>query len=153
MALFHQSDRLFEVGAVVEPGRWGSTVLQAGQAHHHFFRELFLELWRISQTDVAVSRLECAFAFEDRHAAIGWASGSQSHCYEVEPIEHSAPSARVDMLWLTWMGEPQATFERTVSQCRSYWKGQSTAAAASHANPVWEWLFGCGLRVIGSDLT
>lgn len=148
MALFHQSERLLGVGETVQPGRWGTTILAAGQAHQFFFREQFLELWRTTQTDVQVSRLACTFAFEDRDAGAAWSSEDSSHYYVVEPVDLAAPRARLDMLWVTWMGEPHSSFDRTVSQCRAYWEGMSTADVAQHAQAAWEWLFGCALRII-----
>ena len=148
MELFHQCERLLNQGEIIEPGRWGSTVLAAGQAHQHFFREQFLELWRVTQTRVQVSRLACSFAFEDRDAATEWADGDSSHSYVVEPVNPDVSYARLDMLWLTWMGEAQSTFERTRSQCRAYWNGDSTRDVAQGAQPRWERLIPCGLRVV-----
>ncbi len=146
--MWHQSELILADGDTISPGRWGATILATGESHPFFFREQFLELWRVSHTQVQVSRLACSFAFEDRRAAIAWAEDDSSHCYEVEPVDPEALSARVDMLWLTWMGEPNATFERTEAQCRRYWEGHSTGDLSPHAQPQWEWLFSCALRVL-----
>lgn len=147
MTLWHQSEQLLDVNEVVEAGRWGRTVLAAGQHHRFFFREQLLELWRVSESHVAVSRLACTYAFDDLCTARSWAAADSTYCYEVEPVDLAAPIARLDMLWLTWMGEPASSFDRTISQCRSYWEGRSTRDVADHATPQWEVLLGCGLRI------
>ncbi len=61
--LWHQSERVLVPGDTIEPGRWGRTVLASGEHHPFFFREVLLELWRVSQTQVRQSRLDCTFAF------------------------------------------------------------------------------------------
>lgn len=147
VTLWHQSERLLDVDAVVESGRWGRTVLAAGQDHRFFFREQLLELWRVSQTHVAVSRFACTFAFDDLRVAKNWSATDSTYCYEVEPVDPGAPIERLDMLWLTWMGEPASSFDRTISQCRSYWEGRTTGDVAAHAKPQWEVLLGCALRI------
>jgi hypothetical protein len=148
MGLFHQREELLSVGELIEPGGWGKTVLTAGQDHRFFFREQFLELWRVTHTECPVSRLNCTFAFEEASVAAEWAADGSSGYYAVEPVDLSAPHARLDMLWLTWLGESNATFERTVAQCKAYWDGESTSEHAEHAHPTWERLFGCPLRVV-----
>jgi hypothetical protein len=148
MLLYHQSESLFAPGDLIGVGRWGSTALATGAAHPFFYREQFLELWRVAYTACPASRLTSAFAFEDVGTARAWSTSDASYCYRVEPVDAYAPSARLDMLWLTWMGEPAATFDRTASQCKSYWEGRSTAELSVNATPTWEWLLGCPLRVL-----
>jgi hypothetical protein len=146
--LWHVCEKTLHPGDVISPGRWGSIILAQGQSHRFFFREHLLELWRVKETAVPVSRLNCCFAFEDHAEAVAWAEEGE-HIYPVVPVDPSAAAARLDMLWITWLGEPAApavTFQRLAS----YWSGTSTASLAAHANPQWEWLFACGLRVLHS---
>jgi hypothetical protein len=64
-------------------------------------------------------------------------------------VDPFAPSARLDMLWLTWIGEPGAATEKIMGWCSGYWSGKSTADLKADAVPSWEWLFACPLTVIG----
>jgi len=70
------------------------------------------------------------------------------YLYLVEPQDPGAPSARLDMLWLTWMGEPGRTFDQVMNNCQSYWDGRATGDNTTHATPAWEWLFDCPLVVV-----
>src|SRR5439155_23700019 len=145
----HVSEAILTPGVETAPGRWGQISMGDGAHHPHFYSEYLLELWRRTQTAVAVSRLACAFAYEAREEAIGFARGERGlHVYEVEPTDTQDEGFRADMLWLTWMSEPNSTFDRMVSQCRAYWSGQSTADVSAIAHPAWEWLFCQGLRVV-----
>lgn len=147
--LWHVREEILTPGMVIEPGRWGRTIIATGAKHPHFYREHFLELWRCSQTQVPVSRLACAFAYEDRNAAVEFARDDGLHVYEVEPVDHEDKPFRADMLWLTWMGEAGSTFQQMVSQCRAYWSGRSTRDVSSTCQPTWEWLYSRGFRVVG----
>jgi hypothetical protein len=114
---FQSSD--LAVGDIIEPGRWGQTTIQFGayrdddNARHrsaHFHREHLLELFRVTQTSVPVSRLMCAYGFESLHSAITRAIEYGLACYEVEPVDLNQPTSRHDMVWITQMGEPGAGF-------------------------------------------
>jgi hypothetical protein len=144
--LWHARDELLETGSLITPGRWGELVLSTGPGHPFYAREQTLEQWRVAQTGIRVSRLTSCYAFESRDAAKQLRP--DEHQYRVAPQDPRAPRFRADMLWLTWMGEPDRTHEQMVSNCRSYWAGDSTADTAVHANPAWEWMFSCPLVVI-----
>lgn len=123
--------------------------------HNFFRREQLLEQRRLLGRSLgypvpSVSRLHCTFAFEDRDVAENHeAQGhNREHLYQVEPVDPLAAAARLDALWLTWLGEEGRTAEQAASQCDAYWMGRSTADHLSTATPVWEWLFGCALRVL-----
>ena len=105
-----------------------------------------MEQWRTTRTNVLVSRLSCSYAFEDREQTEGMRD--DGYLYLVEPQDPGAPSARLDMLWLTWMGEPGRTFDRVMNNCQSYWEGRATGDGSTHATPAWEWLFDCPLVVV-----
>lgn len=147
MTFWHEREELLAPGAVIEPGRWGQLVISQGQDHPFFFREQLLELYRTSHTSVKVSRLSCAFAFEDREVAAAWARDAEHYLYRVAPVDPDESGLRLDMLWLTWMGEPRSTFEMNRSRCRDYWSGRSTQEAKPQAQPSWELLFQSGLHV------
>jgi hypothetical protein len=132
-------------------GTWGTRILADGQAHPKFFREHFLELGRRGFSAVDVSRLTCTFAYEDRAAAQAHADDAHGTVYAVEPVDPDAPTHRADMLWLTWMGEPNKTPDDVIPWCRNYWDGRSTEEVAAHANAVWEHLFACPLRVLAVE--
>ena len=104
----------------------------------------------MTYSSVSVSRLTCSFAYENRVDADRMRESE--HLYRVRPVLPSAPSARLDMLWLSWMGEPGRTFDQVASDCRSYWEGRSTEELADHATSTWEWLFACPLVVLESHV-
>ena len=146
--LFHVREHALPLGSLIEPGRWGRTVLAQGTVHPFFFREHLLEVWRVRHTSVGVSRFSCIFAHEGREQAEGYAMSGEA-VLQVDPINSNAPFVRVDMLWVTWMGEPGATTKKIMQWCDAYWAGKSTADVQPNATPMWEWLFQCPLRVIG----
>lgn len=145
--LFHVREAPLDQGATIAPGRWGAIVLAHGKEHPFFFREHLLEMWRVLKTNVRVSRLNCAFAFESREQAERYAAPNEV-ILEVVAVDCLAPSARLDMLWVTWMGEPSVTTERMMGWCSGYWSGKSTADLKPDAIPSWEWLFAYPLRVV-----
>ena len=102
--LWHVREEQLPPGTVVEPGRWGRIITSQGQPHP-FYREQFLELYRVTQTPVAVSRLACTFAFEDRKIAEGWSAEPGQFLHRVEPVDADQARVRADVLWVTWMGE------------------------------------------------
>lgn len=137
------------VGDTIAPGRWGEIIEAMGPSHQFYEREQRLEAWRVGATDIAVSRLSCVFAFDDRATAVGFLERSE-YLYVVEPAGAS-PSARLDMLWLTWMGEPghsEASIDRWVS---AYWAGASTAEVSPTAHPSWEVLIGGPVTVVAAE--
>lgn len=102
----------------------------------------------MTQTDIPISRLACTFAFDDLGAAKEYRSVG-AHIYSVQPLDRAASNLRLDMLWLTWMGEPGRRPEQVVNDCGSYWAGASIGDVAQHVTPTWERLFRCGLVVLG----
>ena len=143
---FHVHERRLAHGELIHSGRWGQTVQSWGGKHPFFFREHLLEVWRIHHTKVGVSRLTCAFAFEELEHARKFAT-AQEYVHQVSPVDPSAPCVRLDMLWLTWMGEPGGTTDQMIYWCSSYWAGRATSDISPAAHPTWEWLFTCPLRV------
>jgi hypothetical protein len=109
-----------------------------------------LEQWRSSLSGITISRLDCSFAFDDLRSAEAYAEAGApptERIYEVVPLL-DAPTFRADMLWLTWMSEPSVTPESMISFCRGYWTAESTRNRKADANPIWEILLPCGLRVV-----
>ena len=146
--LFHVREAPLKPGSLIEPGRWGATILRQGQEHPFFFREHLLETWRLLRTTDQVSRLSCTFAYEGQEQAERYVEPGEA-VMAVTPADPLAPSMRLDMLWLTWVGEPGATTEKVMYWCSEYWSGRSTMDLNPEATPSWEWLFSCPLRVIG----
>lgn len=145
--LFHVREGHLDPGSIIQPGRWGFIVIAEGKSHPFFFREHLLEIWRLLRTNVQVSRLACCFAHESLEQARTYANSGES-ILRVEPTDPTAPKSRLDMLWLTWMGESGATTEKLMSWAAGYWSGGSTADLKPNAQPSWEWLFACPLRVL-----
>ncbi len=145
-SLFHVCGTSLQTGALVQPGRWGSTVLKGGRDHPFFFREHLLEVWRREKTSVLVSRLNCTYAHEGEQQAREYATPSE-FILSVTPEHINAPAARLDMLWLTWMSEPGVTTDQIMSWCTGYWSGRAASELKPDANSSWEWLFACPLVV------
>jgi hypothetical protein len=150
MTFWHLSERPLSSGDTIQPGCWGDIILARGDGHVFFFREHLLELWRRTQTTTQVSRLHAAYTYEDRLVADERRHAGH-HLYEVEPVNPLAPTHRADMLWLTWMGEPNKTPDNVHYWCRRYWEGGCTEDIAAHATAVWEHLFACPLRVLSVE--
>lgn len=149
--MWHVREALVDRGELIAPGRWGEIITARGQSHPFFYREQLLELYRVTETKVPVSRLACAFAFEDRAVAAHWAREGGLFLHRVEPAATNDAGVRLDMLWITWMGEPASTFSMNMSRCRAYWAGQCTRDVNPAATPAWEWLLVGGLRVISAE--
>jgi hypothetical protein len=154
--LWHVSQLDLQMDAVILPGNWGQTTIRCGayrdddDARHrsaHFHREHLLELFRVTQTSVPVSRLTCAYGFESRASALARATSDRLACYEVEPVDPNQPVSRHDMVWVTRMGEPGTGFDSVVSQLHAYWSGQPIRIFIPGATSEWEWLIASGLRV------
>jgi hypothetical protein len=145
--LFHVREEQLTVGAQILPGRWGSIILSQGKQHPFFFREHLLEIWRVQNTYVGVSRLDCAFAHEGIVQAKQYRNEGE-FIYRVVPMDMSAPCTRADMLWLTWMGEAGATTDKVSQWCAAYWAGQAASDLLPTATSSWEWLFACPLQVV-----
>jgi hypothetical protein len=144
--LYHVREEVLPVGSLILPGRWGSTVLAHGERHPFFFREHLLEVWRKQFTKVAVSRFNCTFAYDSLAHAREHAKDA-SYIYKVVPADVAATSAKADMLWLTWMGEPNASSDNVSHWCHAYWTGRATSDLSPQAQTAWEWLFSCPLKV------
>jgi hypothetical protein len=144
--LFHVCEESLPSGSIIRPGRWGALVLNGGANEPFFFREHLLEIWRREKTTVVVSRLACTFAWETQEQAEHWAS-QHEFILRVRPVDPNAPRARLDILWLTWMSEPDATTDKIMQWCAAYWAGRATTDLMPSATASWEWLFACPLRV------
>jgi hypothetical protein len=144
--LFHVREGHLPSGSLIQPGRWGSTILGRGEDHPFYFREHLLEVWRRLRTSIPVSRWNCTFSFERRADAETFAETGQV-VLPVVPADRSAPHARLDMLWLTWLGEPGKTTDQVMFWCCAYWEGRSAADIKPTAVTTWEWLYACPLRV------
>jgi len=147
MQLFHVSERLLTPGDTIPPGRWGALINHHGVQHPFFFREMMLENWRVQNTDISVSRFNCAYGFESEAVANEYRQANE-HVYLVEAQSDSAAHARLDMLWLTWMGEPGVREDQKLFWCASYWAGHATNDLSPTATSTWEHLFACPLEVL-----
>ncbi len=143
----HTREKL-PAGSIIPPGRWGMNVTMEGKSHPFFFREHMLEIWRRYHTSVKVSRFNCCYAFEDDTQARMYATKDE-FVLTVIPLNDKGNKARLDMLWVTWMGEPNSTSDKIIFCCENYWKGLATSDFNHKANTTWEWLFECPLKVIG----
>ena len=146
--LWHVTERLLQPGDEIAPGRYGRIVRERGLQHPHFHREQLLEQCR-EQMGITISRLECSFAFDDLLTASNYAKEAHDEAiFEVELVDVSAPSLRLDILWLTWMVEAGSTDDQQKSWAVAYWRGQSTIDRKADAQSAWEILSPCGLRVL-----
>ena len=159
--LWHVREPDLGPGDTIEPGRWGRIVLGLGAygfdtpgGHPQYFREVALETYRLSQTNSPVSSLRCCFAYEDRAEALSVAAERGIACYRVRPVVPGAPASRHDILWIGWMSEPNATYERVVSQMRASWRGDRCRDVWQGAGPcdeIWEWLIDSPLQVVSRE--
>lgn len=155
--LWHVSEVSLDIGDIVQSGWFGRGVIATGGMADKeplprlilfFFRECMLEHFRVTRAPSAVSRLECAYAFESRDLAIFYATHSEpaQSCYEVVPVDPRAPISRHDMAWIDWMGQPGTPPRAVAEASERYWDG---AAIETGDESQWEWLSSSGLRVVG----
>lgn len=146
--LWHTPDIALSVGDIIPPGRFGQASVAGGAAGDwYFFRECLVEHIRILRAPGAVSRLNCAFAFESHKIATICATAVDQPCYEVVPVDPSAPISRHDMAWIDWIGEPGTLPSDVVEAIERYWDG---APIQTGDTSRWEWLSSSGLRVVGN---
>jgi hypothetical protein len=146
--LWHVSDFALSIGDVVPAGTFGEASISGGaEGPWYFFRECMIELVRATRALGAVSRLECAFAFESRQIAIFLAATSNQSCFRVEPVDSAAPISRHDMAWIDWIGKPGTSPSDVVDAIERYWDG---APIETGEKSRWEWLSSSGLEVIGT---
>jgi hypothetical protein len=146
--LWHVTERFLQPGDEITSGRYGRIVRERGLQHPHCHREQLLELCR-EQLKITISRLECAYAFDDLATAINYAKEKHDEAiFEVEPVDTDAIGLRLDILWLTWMVEPGSTDDQQKSWAVAYWRGESTIERMTDAQPAWEILYPCGLRAL-----
>ena len=90
---FHLTHRKLQGGDVVQPGNWGSVVLNAGAAHEWFEREALLEAVRMKSYPAKPSRLHSAYYFPDLNDAMHyWVNFAQAdRVYAVQMADSSAP--------------------------------------------------------------
>lgn len=88
---FHIAEAGFNPGDVIKRGRWGRIVINAGDAHTHYEREMLLERVRAEHYPAKVSRLDCVFAWPDFEQADEWHAKTwperKDRMYEVVPAE------------------------------------------------------------------
>lgn len=146
--LWHVTERILRPGDEIAPGRYGSILREHGLQHPFFTRELILEQCR-EHLGITVSRLECSYAFDDLQTAATYVKSKKDESiFEVEPIDLGAPNLRLDILWLTWMGEPGRTEAQQRALAGAYWRGESTMDRKLDAQSTWEILLPCGLRIL-----
>jgi hypothetical protein len=148
--LWHIPKVGLSIGEVVPPGRFGRACIAGGAGGPlYFYRECLIELVRVTRASPgAVSRLTCAFAFESREIATALAAHFGQPCFEVEPVDPSAPISRHDMEWISWMGRPGTPPSGVVEAIERYWNG--LPCPAEDVRSQWEWLNSSGLRVVGN---
>jgi hypothetical protein len=148
--IFHVHEKILLPGELIPPGRWGINVLNKGIDHPFWEREQQMDAWRREKTSVLVSRLNCAFAFEDYNQAVNYAKEANQFVFQVIPTDEEALRARFDMLWVTWISEQNASRENKIAWIASYWAGRTTTDSNPNAIACWEWLFACPLKVLKS---
>jgi hypothetical protein len=143
--LWHVNKVQYETGTLI-PATWGPLVLAQGSAHPFWEREQRLERTRAAMYPSSPSRLSCTFAWDNIGDAL-WYAERGNHLYEVIPNDPSTPIDQLDILWLTWMGEPGTETDRDLWSSR-YWQRECTKAYKVDATPRWELLVIGSLRVI-----
>lgn len=156
MDFFHVC-REVSVGSLIQPGGWGGRILMPRAEPHPFReREDRLERWRNS-ANVQVSRLNCAYAFgteadarwyqAEGEAARQEREDPEEFIYRVTPAHSDTLRVRLDMYWVSFMGEPGGPEEHKDMCCQAYWAGHSITTFRTERLTTWEWLFSGPLLV------
>jgi hypothetical protein len=152
-SLWHNSEYVHANGSIIPPGGYGNGIITFGDestsypgGKSQFYRENLFEFVRVTHTNAAVSRFNCAFAFESREQALLLARLTNKACYEVLPATPDAPMGRHEMGWMDWAGAPGRTPSEVIDAIEHYWRGE--AAPKTDLNG-WERLSSSGLRVVG----
>jgi hypothetical protein len=120
-------------GLTITSGNWGRLVLGNGPQHSWFYRECVWELVREAAAPHAVSRLACAFVFDDLQVARRHGASTNEIAYEVTLAQPEKPKTRVDMAWISAVRIAHSTAE-VRALAANYWTGQPSGT------PEWELL-------------
>jgi hypothetical protein len=140
MPLFHISSHPFQVGDIVQAGRWGSALrsyqFDAGSSGGawngwRLASEVILEKVRLQVAPHLPSRWDCSFAFDDLSVARAQGQLSQPNLtiYEVELVNPNAAVHRTDwhlMSAATRFASGKPFTMQTEQIARTYWSASVT---------------------------
>jgi hypothetical protein len=150
--LWHNSEYVHANSSIISPGGYGRGIISFGDestsypgGKSHFYRENLFQFVRGTRIDAAVSRFNCAFAFESKEQALLLARLTNKGCYEVFPANPNAPISRHEMGWMDLAGAPSRSPSEVIDAIERYWRGEAAPKADLNG---WEWLSSSGLRVV-----
>ena len=96
--LYHSTHKELEPGSIVEPGNWGTKILEIGPSHNWWNSEQILERVRLESYPEKPSRFHSTFACESLDTAICYRSksGPSNIIYSVMITNISLPWHRGD---------------------------------------------------------
>lgn len=122
MAYFHGNSTPLGAGSVILPGNWGRIIRNLGWTHPFALREALFEHVRQTEFPNAVSRLECAYFFDNEPDAERYRA-EPSHIqtmllYEVELVDPQARQFATDYRRVNPHGPVDTEW------VRAYWRGE-----------------------------
>lgn len=143
--LFHVTDLHLPPGEQIAAGWFGAQVAQPNSPHR--VREDVMEAYRVQNTAVSVSRLNCTYAFESLEDAYEYCQGPQ-RIYHVRPAHADTELFRADMLIVTWIRERLHEPEALRFNLEIYWRSEISSNYMRQARPIIEVLVGGPLEIV-----
>ena len=145
---FHSNRRLFNNGALVEPGNYGRLVRQAGESGPYWFRETVLENVRLARFPHKPSRLSSCFATDNANTALFYHQRecAEGYLYVVEIEDYSLPAHIGDFNWIQPVPRRSETMEQVANE---YWRHSVRTNVVEHPGLTFdEVVTGSKLRIV-----
>ena len=146
VTLFRWDDRLFNVGAVIPPARYGQTLLGIGPDHARWRREIVTEFIRTANFPDRPSRLAGLLAFTSPGNAYKnfatFAGSGTYRLYQVEALERTTIFIAAEwQLYEVVSALERNDLKNATREARRYWEG------GAHGDGLMEAIASTGLRV------
>lgn len=132
MALYHVSYKNYDIGETISPGDWGNTIKSLDSSKCIAWLDLYLENIRPALNPIAISRLNCIYAFNNSTNAENFAlSRNDVKIYEIH-VPYGTPTSLHNFKVISYFGGllnhlPTALLHENKNLLDLYWIGDDSA--------------------------
>lgn len=132
---YHSAPLILQPGSIIQPGNWGRILNCYRQPHVNnawiLAREMAFETIRTSEFSHLLSRLSCAFVFENLDHANQYKDqfSPWNPLYEVELVTPEAPLHRAAFNLVRFPGDQTEFLPVAISLAKKYWRGEEIEVA------------------------